>query len=77
MPDAEDSGVSLTPASSVPIAIARFYAKSRTVGAHFGLTPRRWQSGTTVDYGERISKKGDGDDRTERLSRGARKTVRV
>lgn len=40
------------------------FAKSRTVGAHFGLTPRRWQSGTTVDYGGRISKKGDGDVRT-------------
>ena len=40
------------------------FAKSRTVGAHFGLTPRRWQSGTTIDYGGRISKKGDGEVRT-------------
>lgn len=37
---------------------ARF-AKSRIVGAHFGLTPRRYQSGTSIDYGGRISKMGD------------------
>jgi len=40
------------------------FQKSRTVGAHFGLTPRRWQSGTTIDYGGHISKKGDGEVRT-------------
>ena len=35
------------------------FPKSRIVGAHFGLTPRRYQSGTSVDYGGRISKMGD------------------
>jgi transposase len=32
--------------------------RSRTVGAHFGLTPRRWQSGT-IDQQGRITKRGD------------------
>ena len=36
---------------------ARF-ARSRNVGVHFGLTPRRYQSGE-VDYSGRISKTGD------------------
>ena len=36
---------------------ARF-ARSRTVGAHFGLTPRKWQSGE-IDRMGRISKCGD------------------
>lgn len=35
------------------------FVKSRIVGAHFGLTPRRYQSGTSVDYGGHISKMGD------------------
>lgn len=35
------------------------FARSRTVGAHFGLTPRRHQSGTSIDYGGRITKQGD------------------
>src|SRR3954452_11825193 len=26
------------------------FARSRTVGAHFGLTPRRHQSGTSIDF---------------------------
>jgi len=34
------------------------FAKSKTVGAHLGLTPKRYQSGT-VDYDGRISKCGD------------------
>ena len=33
----------------------RRFARSRTVGAHFGLTPRRHQSGTSIDYEGRIS----------------------
>lgn len=37
---------------------ARFM-KSRTVGAHFGLTPRQYQSGQTSRSG-RISRSGDG-----------------
>ena len=35
------------------------FARSRTVGAHFGLTPRRHQSGTSIDYEGRITKQGD------------------
>lgn len=34
------------------------FRKSTTVGAHFGLTPRRYQSGET-DWSGRISKCGD------------------
>jgi len=34
------------------------FKSSKTVGAHFGLTPRRYQSGET-DYSGRISKLGD------------------
>ena len=41
---------------------ARF-ARSRAVGAHFGLTPRKWQSGE-VDRMGRISKCGDAMMRT-------------
>lgn len=42
---------------------ARF-TKSRTIGAHFGPTPRREQSGTSVDHDGYISKAGDGEVRT-------------
>ena len=34
------------------------FAKSRSVGAYAGLTSRRYQSGA-IDYGGRISKRGD------------------
>jgi transposase len=34
------------------------FSRSRTVGAHLGLTPRRYSSGQ-VDYSGRISKMGD------------------
>lgn len=34
------------------------FARSRTVAAHFGITPKRFQSGE-VDYSGRISKSGD------------------
>ncbi|HLZ06620.1 MAG TPA: transposase [Bradyrhizobium sp.] len=37
----------------------RRFARSRTVGAHFGLTPRRHQSGTSINYEARITKQGD------------------
>lgn len=56
-----------------PVAALTFYAsvddpgrfrKSRTVGAHFGLTPKRWQSGSSIDQPGSISKKGDGEVRT-------------
>lgn len=39
------------------------FKHSRDVGAHFGLTPRRYQSGE-VDRSGSISKTGDGDVRT-------------
>jgi transposase len=35
------------------------FSRSRAVGAHFGLTPRRYQSGETDRVGQ-ISKQGDG-----------------
>jgi len=48
--------VSLTYASAIDDP-SRFKS-SKTVGAHFGLTPKRYQSGET-DYTGRISKLGD------------------
>lgn len=39
---------------------ARF-KRSRDVGAYFGLTSKRWQSGTSIDIQGRISKAGDPD----------------
>lgn len=39
------------------------FAKSKALGAHFGLTPKRWQSGT-IDIEGRITKQGDCDVRT-------------
>ena len=39
------------------------FSKSRSVGAYFGLTPKRFQSGE-VDHNSRISKCGDGLVRT-------------
>jgi transposase len=41
---------------------ARF-TSSKSVGAHFGMTPKKYQSGET-DYSGRISKAGDGSVRT-------------
>jgi transposase len=41
----------------------RRFRRSRTVGAHFGLTPRRYQSGEHDNPG-RISKAGDAEVRT-------------
>ena len=37
------------------------FRHSKTVGAYFGLTSRRWQTGTSVDIQGRISKMGDDD----------------
>jgi transposase len=37
------------------------FKSSKLVGAYFGLTPRRWQSGTSVDSPGHISKQGDND----------------
>ena len=53
--------VALTYASAIDDP-ARFKS-SKQVGAHFGLTPKKYQSGET-DYTGRISKIGDGSVRT-------------
>lgn len=37
------------------------FKRSRNVAAYFGLTSRRWQSGTSIDVQGRISKVGDAD----------------
>ncbi|MCK1657770.1 IS110 family transposase [Bradyrhizobium sp. 151] len=37
------------------------FRRSRDVAAYFGLTSRRWQSGSSIDVKGRISKAGDGD----------------
>src|SRR5271169_2611419 len=39
------------------------FTSSKSVGAHFGLTPKKYQSGET-DVSGRISKMGDGSVRT-------------
>jgi transposase len=43
----------------VAVEDPRRFARSRTVGAYFGLTPRRHQSGTSIDFTGHISKMGD------------------
>ena len=45
------------------VDIPQRFAKSKTVGAHFGLTPRKFNS-REVDYNGRISKCGDAMVRT-------------
>jgi transposase len=40
------------------------FRRSKDVGAYLGLTPRRWQSGTSVDRTGGVSKAGDGEVRT-------------
>jgi transposase len=40
------------------------FARSRDVGAYFGLTPKRFQSGTSIDWDGRISRQGDDEMRT-------------
>ncbi|WP_075255857.1 IS110 family RNA-guided transposase [Herbaspirillum camelliae] len=37
------------------------FRRSRNVGAYFGLTSKRWQSGSSIDIQGRISKAGDPD----------------
>lgn len=37
------------------------FKNAKLVGAYFGLTPKRWQSGETIDRQGRISKQGDKD----------------
>jgi transposase len=40
------------------------FTRSRTVGAHFGLTPKRLQSGSSVDFDGHVSRQGDAEVRT-------------
>lgn len=49
------------------------FKSSKAVGAHFGLTPKKYQSGET-DVTGRISKIGDGGGRTAFMRRGCVKT---
>jgi len=53
------------------------FQRSRTVGAHLGLTPRRYQSGTSVDWGGRISRMGDVDTRGALCEAAASLILRV
>jgi len=46
------------------------FKRSRDVAAYFGLTSRRWQSGSSIDVQGRISKAGDGDVRRAALRGG-------
>ncbi len=41
--------------------VADLYGRSRNVGAYFGPTTKRWQSGTSIDIQGRISEAGDPD----------------
>lgn len=52
------------------------FPRSRTVGAHFGLTPRRWQSGA-IDFDGRITKQGDREVRTALCEAAASLLLRV
>ena len=54
-------GVGPVAALSFKVAVddPQRFPRSRTVGAHFGQTPRRYQSGTSVDYDGKITKQGD------------------
>lgn len=53
------------------------FRRSRTVGAHLGLTPRKYQSGTSVDWGGRISKMGDSSARSALCEAAASLILRV
>jgi transposase len=46
------------------------FRRSRDVAAYFGLTSRRWQSGSSIDVQGRISKAGDPDVRQRALRSG-------
>lgn len=52
------------------------FAKSQMVGAHFGLTPRKFSSGK-IDYRGHISKCGDGLVRTAFCRAGSALFTRV
>jgi transposase len=52
------------------------FVKSKTVGAHFGLTSRRIQTGDSIDIDGHISKCGDGEVRTVLYEAGSAMLVR-
>jgi transposase len=52
------------------------FVKSKTVGAHFGLTSRRIQTGDSIDIEGHISKCGDGEVRTVLYEAGSAMLVR-
>ena len=66
VPGASGTIVALTYAAAIDDP-ARF-TSSKTVGAHFGLTPSRYQSGET-DRAGRISKIGDASVRAKRFTK--------
>jgi transposase len=72
-------GVGPVTAMSFKVAIddPHRFTKSRTVGAHFGLTPRRHQSGTSIDFAGHISKQGDFDVREALCEASASLLLRV
>ena len=53
------------------------FIRSRSIGAHLGLTPRKYQSGTSVDWGGKISKMGDVDTRGALCEAAASLLLRV
>jgi transposase len=58
------------------VEVPERFAKSKTVGAHFGLTPRRYSSGQ-IDYQGHISKCGDALVRTALYEAGSALLTRV
>jgi len=71
-------GVGPVTALTVKAAIddLRRFVKSKTVGAHFGLTLRRIQTGDSIDVEGHISKCGDGEVRTVLYEAGSAMLVR-
>ena len=53
------------------------FRRSRNVAACFGLTSKRWQSGSSVDIRGRISKAGDPDVRVALYEAGSALLTRV
>jgi transposase len=53
------------------------FTRSRTVGAHFGLAPRRHQSSTSIDFEGRITKQGDANVREALCEAAASLLMRV
>lgn len=72
-------GVGPVTALSFKVAIddPHRFKRSRTVGAHLGLTPRKYQSGTSVDWGGRVSRMGDVNARGALCEAAASLLIRV